>query len=51
MTQKQQRKTVGSQFRESLTLLITTLHNTTPHYVRCIKVRFFKLFSAYFTSL
>lgn len=37
MTQKQQRKTVGSQFRESLTLLITTLHNTTPHYVRCIK--------------
>ncbi|XP_053683120.1 unconventional myosin-Va isoform X2 [Sabethes cyaneus] len=37
MTQKQQRKTVGSQFRDSLTLLITTLHNTTPHYVRCIK--------------
>ncbi|XP_058120262.1 unconventional myosin-Va [Anopheles coustani] len=37
MTQKQQRKTVGSQFRESLTQLITTLHNTTPHYVRCIK--------------
>ncbi|XP_035906394.1 unconventional myosin-Va isoform X4 [Anopheles stephensi] len=37
MTQKQQRKTVGSQFRESLSQLITTLHNTTPHYVRCIK--------------
>ncbi|XP_052862372.1 unconventional myosin-Va [Anopheles cruzii] len=37
VTQKQHRKTVGSQFRESLTQLITTLHNTTPHYVRCIK--------------
>lgn len=28
---------MGSQFRESLTHLIATLHSTTPHYVRCIK--------------
>lgn len=34
---KQHRQTVGSQFRDSLSLLITTLHATTPHYVRCIK--------------
>ncbi|XP_023037684.1 unconventional myosin-Va isoform X3 [Drosophila willistoni] len=34
---KQHRKTVGSQFQESLTSLISTLHSTTPHYVRCIK--------------
>ena len=34
---KQNRKTVGSQFRESLTLLMNTLNATTPHYVRCIK--------------
>lgn len=34
---KQHRKTVGSQFRDSLSLLIQTLHATTPHYVRCIK--------------
>lgn len=34
---KQHKKTVGSQFRESLNLLINTLHETTPHYVRCIK--------------
>lgn len=31
------RKTVGSQFRESLTLLMNTLNATTPHYIRCIK--------------
>ena len=34
---KQNRRTVGSQFRESLTLLMNTLNATTPHYVRCIK--------------
>lgn len=28
---------VGSQFRDSLNLLMTTLNATTPHYVRCIK--------------
>lgn len=35
---KQHKQSVGSQFRESLTMLIETLHATTPHYVRCIKV-------------
>ncbi|XP_064089010.1 unconventional myosin-Va-like isoform X3 [Macrobrachium nipponense] len=34
---KDMRKSVGSQFRESLSLLMTTLNSTTPHYVRCIK--------------
>ena len=34
---KQNRQTVGSQFRESLTLLMNTLNATTPHYIRCIK--------------
>jgi myosin-5 len=34
---KQNRRTVGSQFRESLTLLMNTLNATTPHYIRCIK--------------
>ena len=29
--------TVGSQFRQSLSLLMETLNATTPHYVRCIK--------------
>ncbi|XP_043239041.1 unconventional myosin-Vb-like isoform X1 [Amphibalanus amphitrite] len=33
----QNKKTVGSQFRESLSMLMTTLNSTTPHYVRCIK--------------
>ncbi|CAN9499418.1 unnamed protein product [Ophioblennius macclurei] len=31
------RKTVGTQFRQSLHLLMDTLNATTPHYVRCIK--------------
>ncbi|XP_025081332.1 unconventional myosin-Va-like isoform X4 [Pomacea canaliculata] len=34
---KQHKKTVGSQFRESLHLLMETLNATTPHYIRCIK--------------
>ncbi|XP_060573083.1 unconventional myosin-Va-like isoform X4 [Ruditapes philippinarum] len=36
-TSKKMRKTVGSQFRESLFLLMTTLNSTSPHYIRCIK--------------
>ena len=28
---------VGSQFRDSLNMLMGTLNATTPHYVRCIK--------------
>ncbi|XP_058794767.1 unconventional myosin-Va [Phymastichus coffea] len=31
------KKTVGSQFRDSLNMLMSTLNATTPHYVRCIK--------------
>ncbi|XP_023246921.1 unconventional myosin-Va [Copidosoma floridanum] len=31
------KKTVGSQFRDSLNMLMATLNATTPHYVRCIK--------------
>ncbi|KAK5647331.1 hypothetical protein RI129_002223 [Pyrocoelia pectoralis] len=34
---KTHKKSVGSQFRDSLNLLMTTLNATTPHYVRCIK--------------
>ncbi|KAH8024112.1 hypothetical protein HPB51_021733 [Rhipicephalus microplus] len=36
-SKKQHKKTVGSQFRDSLGLLMSTLNATTPHYVRCIK--------------
>ncbi|XP_049824224.1 unconventional myosin-Va isoform X2 [Aethina tumida] len=35
--QKSHKKTVGSQFRDSLNMLMATLNATTPHYVRCIK--------------
>ncbi|XP_065199527.1 unconventional myosin-Va isoform X2 [Planococcus citri] len=34
---KQHKKTVGSQFRDSLNALMATLNATTPHYIRCIK--------------
>lgn len=34
---KSHKKTVGSQFRDSLNMLMSTLNATTPHYVRCIK--------------
>ncbi|CAG0912683.1 unnamed protein product [Notodromas monacha] len=34
---KQNKKSVGSQFRDSLNLLMQTLNTTDPHYVRCIK--------------
>jgi len=34
---KLQKKTVGSQFRDSLNELMDTLTATEPHYVRCIK--------------
>lgn len=34
---KAHKKTVGSQFRDSLNMLMTILNATTPHYVRCIK--------------
>ncbi|KAK2149285.1 hypothetical protein LSH36_457g02032 [Paralvinella palmiformis] len=34
---KAHKKTIGSQFRESLNKLMETLFSTNPHYVRCIK--------------
>ncbi|KAK5900218.1 hypothetical protein CgunFtcFv8_025193 [Champsocephalus gunnari] len=39
---KEHRKTVGHQFRSSLSMLMETLNATTPHYVRCIKPNDFK---------
>ncbi|XP_074612959.1 unconventional myosin-Va-like isoform X2 [Acropora palmata] len=31
------KRSVGSEFRESLSKLMLTLNNTAPHYIRCIK--------------
>jgi myosin-5 len=31
---KNTKKTVGSQFRDSLNLLMSALNSTTPHYIR-----------------
>ncbi|XP_068711585.1 unconventional myosin-Va-like isoform X2 [Montipora foliosa] len=31
------KRSVGSEFRESLSKLMTTLNSTVPHYIRCIK--------------
>ena len=42
MEKSKHKKTVGSQFRDNLNLLMTTLNATTPHYVRCIKPNDFK---------
>uniref|UniRef100_A0A8C9SJR6 Unconventional myosin-Va n=1 Tax=Scleropages formosus TaxID=113540 RepID=A0A8C9SJR6_SCLFO len=39
---KEHKKTVSLQFRNSLQLLMETLNVTTPHYVRCIKPNDFK---------
>lgn len=36
-SQKTHKKSVGSQFRNSLNMLMSTLNKTTPHYIRCIK--------------
>ncbi|KAJ8966303.1 hypothetical protein NQ314_003568 [Rhamnusium bicolor] len=37
VSHKTHKKSVGSQFRDSLNMLMSTLNATTPHYVRCIK--------------
>ncbi|TRY99623.1 hypothetical protein DNTS_004817 [Danionella cerebrum] len=39
---REHRKSVGTQFRNSLHLLMETLNATTPHYVRCVKPNDFK---------
>ncbi|XP_076808064.1 unconventional myosin-Va-like [Clavelina lepadiformis] len=40
---KETRRTVASQFQDSLGKLMATLNSTTPHYVRCVKPNDFKL--------
>lgn len=37
LIQEASKKTVGSQFREQLTSLMTALKKTDPHFIRCIK--------------
>ncbi|XP_035498250.1 unconventional myosin-Va isoform X2 [Scophthalmus maximus] len=36
-SRRDNKKTVGLQFRQSLQMLMETLNATTPHYVRCLK--------------
>nr|CAB3264158.1 unconventional myosin-Va [Phallusia mammillata] len=40
---KEMRRTVASQFQDSLGKLMATLNSTTPHYVRCVKPNDYKL--------
>ncbi|CEO99091.1 hypothetical protein PBRA_007205 [Plasmodiophora brassicae] len=37
MSAKDRKVTLGKQFRNQLDTLMSTLHTTTPHYIRCVK--------------